>query len=46
MNSFPIQEFQNYKELNDCLEKMREEVFLVLAENGLNPSWFVNFEVK
>lgn len=46
INNELIQEFQNDKELNDCLEKMREEVFLVLAKNGLKPSWFINFEVK
>lgn len=46
INNELIQELQNDKEFNDCLEKMQEEVFLVLAKNGLNPSWFVNFEVK
>lgn len=28
MNSFPIQEFQNDKELNDCLKEWQERLFL------------------
>ena len=45
-NNEQIQELLNDKELNDCLEKMREEVSLVLAKYGLEPSRFVNFEAK
>ena len=46
MNSFPIQEFQNDKELNDCLKEMQEKISLVMAKYGIKPSWFINFKVK
>lgn len=46
MNSFPIQEFQNDKELNDYLKEWQERISLIMAKYGLKPSWFINFEVK